>query len=172
MALEINGKEQSRQSGFTGWFRMLFVTLSCAFILLWAVFGIWTYLNPTSSSYTIKTNRVRDDLILSGKDGAYFVTLPMQQIQLVESTNPVRLLEVQIAFAVEFTSDKNEIATKLPLIQDTLISYLRTATLNELQETSRLFYIKEAILERMNNLLFPTQIKDVLFQKIVVKEVL
>lgn len=172
MALEINDKEQSRQSGFTGWFGMAFATLVGAFILLCAVFGIWTYLNPPTSSYTIKSNHVNSDLILSGKDGAYFVSLPMQQIQLVESTTPVRLLEVQIAFAVEFSADKNEIAAKLPLIQDTLISYLRTATLNELQETSRLFYIKEAILERMNNMLFPTQIKDVLFQKIVVKEVL
>ena len=94
----------------------------------------------------------------------------MQQIQLTESISPLRTLEVQIAFALKFASDKEQIVSKLPFIQDILISYLRTMTLNELQETGRLFYIKEAILERMNNLLFPVQIQDVLFQKIVVKE--
>ena len=170
MTVEANEKVFSKKSAFSDWFRLFLGVITSVVILFWAVFGLWSYFTVEPVSYTIKPKQTSDNLIMSGKDGAYFVSLPLQQIQLVESISPLRTLEVQIAFAVQFTTDKNQIQDKLPQIQDTLISYLRTTSLNELQETSRLFYIKEALLERMNNLLFPTQIQDVLFQKIVVKE--
>ena len=170
MVIETKEKNVSKQSVFAGWIRLFFISIMTSICLLWAVFGIWSYLNPPQISSPIATNSRTDKLILSGRDGAYFLTIPMQQIQLTESISPLRTLEVQIAFALKFASDKEQIESKLPFIQDILISYLRTMTLNELQETGRLFYIKEAILERMNNLLFPVQIQDVLFQKIVVKE--
>ena len=115
--------------------------------------------------------QVSETLVLQGANDAYFATLPTQQIQLIETTSPLRILEVQIALALNFSSDKEMIEAKLPLIQDAIISHLRTVTLEQLQDAGRLFYTKEALLEQMNVLLFPVQIKDVLFQKFVLKEV-
>ena len=153
------------------WLFVLFITCICAFSLFWAVFGIWSYLYPTDINYTVSTSKnSSEELSLYGKDGKFFISLPVQQIQLAEAVLPYHLLEIQIAFAVKQSSDKSEILSKLPVIQDALISNFRTLTFEELQENGRLFYLKESLLEQMNNLLYPVQIQDVLFQKIVVKE--
>lgn len=153
------------------WFVAFFIACVCAFTLFWTVFGIWSYLYPSNVSYSLSTpKQSKEELTLYGKDGTFFVSLPIQQIQLAEATLPFHTLEIQIAFTIKQSSDKAEILSKLPLIQDALISNLRTLTLEQLQENGRLFYLKESLLEQLNNLLYPTQIQDILFQKIVVRE--
>ncbi|MBO5997786.1 MAG: flagellar basal body-associated FliL family protein [Alphaproteobacteria bacterium] len=152
------------------WLAVFFVTCICAFALFWAVFGVWSYLYPSNVTYTFRPQRRSEQVSLSGKDGAFFVGLPIQHIQLAESTTPYHTLEIQIAFSVKQASDKEEILSKLPVIQDALITNLRTLSVEQLQENGRLFYLKESLLAQMNNLLYPVKIQDVLFQKIVVRE--
>ena len=153
------------------WVTVLFFTCICAFSLFWTVFGIWSYLYPSDVTYAVNpANKPSEELSLYGKDGKFFVSLPIQQVQLTEAVLPYHILEIQVAFAVKQSSDKSEILSKLPVIQDALISNIRTLTFEQLQENGRLFYLKESLLEQMNSLLYPVQIQDILFQKIVVKE--
>ncbi len=162
--------ENEKGSAFTWAVSFLFALVG-AVVLAWSVFGIWTYLMPEPTSYTFKPAALNQNAVtLSGKDGIYYISLPLQQIQLIESISPLRTLEVQIALQTQYPNLKSEVVAKLPVIQDALITYLRATTMRELQESGRLFYIKEALLERINDILFPSQIQDVAFQKIVVKE--
>ena len=168
--LEVEDKNISKKNGFWWWSGVFCVAILFSFGLFLSAFGFVTFFNPDN----ILSNPQQpssETLLLQGTNGAYFITLPTQQIQLIETTSPLRILEVQIAVGLSFPSDKEQIEAKLPLIQDAVISHLRTMTLEQLQETGRLFYTKEALLEQMNILLFPTQIKDVLFQKFILKEV-
>lgn len=152
-------------------FAVLFIVCVSAFALFWAVFGIWSYMYPSDVTYTFQPpKKSNEEVSLFGKDNAFFVSLPSQQIQLTEAVLPYHTLEIQIAFSVERPSDKTEILSKLPVIQDALISNFRTLTLEQIQENGRLFYLKESLLGQMNNLLYPVQIRDILFQKIVVRE--
>lgn len=154
------------------WVKLFFGAVLGSVAIFWGAFGIASYLNAEKIPYILRPQiQTGDGITLTGKDGRYFVSLPEQQIQLIESITPVRSLDVQIALVVSTGADKAQISLMLPAIQDTLITYLRTLNLEELQEVGRLFYLKQALLERFNALLFPTKIQDVLFQKIVVKEV-
>ena len=169
---ELEDKNISRKNGFWWWSGVFCVAVFLSFTLFLSAFGFVSFFNPDKNpaSY-LNAQKISESLLLQGTDGVYFITLPTQQIQLIETTAPLRILEVQVAFALDFPSDKEQIEAKLPLIQDALITYLRTMTLEQLQENGRLFYTKESLLEQMNSLLFPVKIKDVLFQKFVLKEV-
>ena len=152
-------------------FAVLFIVCVSAFALFWAVFGIWSYMYPSDVSYNFQLpKKSSEEISLFGKGNTFFVSLPAQQIQLAEAVLPYHTLDIQIAFAIERPSDKSEILSRLPVIQDALISNFRTLTLEQLQENGRLFYLKESLLGQVNNLLYPVQIRDVLFQKIVVRE--
>ena len=169
---EVEDKNISKRNGFWWWSGIFCVAILFSFGLFLSVFGFISFFNPDNTqSNSLLAKHLSAPVVLQGTNGAYFVTLPTQQIQLIETISPLRILEVQMAFSLNFSSDKEMIEAKLPLIQDALISYLRTMTLEQLQDAGRLFYTKEALLEQMNVLLFPVQIKDVLFQKFILKEV-
>jgi len=169
---EVEDKNISKKNGFWWWSGVFCISILFSFGLFLSVFGFISFFNPDNRlSDSLLVKQVSETLVLQGANDAYFATLPTQQIQLIETTSPLRILEVQIALALNFSSDKEMIEAKLPLIQDAIISHLRTVTLEQLQDAGRLFYTKEALLEQMNVLLFPVQIKDVLFQKFVLKEV-
>ena len=152
------------------WFVLFLLAIACSFCLFLCISNNVLYLQNNEIPVLDRNNDSHDTVALIGKDDSYFAVLPIQQIQLTESIAPIRILEVQIAFSLKLSTDIQKVSAKLPLIQDLLISYFRTLTLDELQEIGRLFYLKEAILEQVNSALFPFQVQDIFFQKIVVKE--
>lgn len=64
--------------------------------------------------------------------------------------------------------DVKVIQGKLPLIRDAFQVFLQQMRASDLSYSSGTFKLKEELLNRANKILYPTQIKEVLFKEIVI----
>jgi len=58
--------------------------------------------------------------------------------------------------------------TKMQIIKDTLITFLRSLRSTDFNSSSSAIYLKEEISKRINKITAPVVIKEVLFQEITV----
>ena len=115
---EVKDINISKKNGFWWWSGIFSIALLFSFGLFWSVFGFISFFTQDNKlSHSLLVKKLSEPLVVQGANGVYFATLPTQQIQLIETTSPLRILEVQIAFNLNFPSDKELIEAKLPLIQ-------------------------------------------------------
>ncbi len=150
------------KSGF-GWKALLILLLFGALAWMYLV-----YFPKTSLSLPSFQNQPESGLTLTGQDGLYFVELPPMKINLKPNEAHYTFIETGIALELSKASDKREISAVLPRIQDAVNTYLREMTPAELQESGSLYRVKEALLERINFLIAPAHINDVLFKELFV----
>ncbi len=112
----------------------------------------------------------KEEAKLIGKDGLYFLELPNFQVNLNDSRQNFSILRTSLALEMERATDKKDIMAVMPRIQDSIITYLREVRPEELQETGGLYRLKEALLERINFLIAPAHINDVLFKEMFVQQ--
>ncbi len=140
-------------------------------LLITAVFGslLLTYVvffQPSAIPLSSFRQDEENGLTLTGKDGLYFVELPRMKIN-VQSDNHT-FIETRIALELSQASAKRDIQAVLPRITDAVNGYLREMSLSELQESGSLYKVKEALLERINFLIAPAHITDVLFKELFI----
>lgn len=77
----------------------------------------------------------------------------------------------KIKIALELTSpeDTPKVERLLPRIIDSMQFYLREMRMEELQGSMGTYRLKEELIERMNKILAPVKIKDVLFKDILIQ---
>ncbi len=161
--IEINKSEQ--QITFLGylWRTLLTLALLLALVLTYLMF--FPKSKITLPSFEDKTEQ---NLPLTGQDGLYFVELPSMKINLKPGESNYTYIEISIALELSKASDKKDISALLPRIQDAINIYLREVSSSELQESGSLYRMKEALLERINFLIAPAHINDVLFKELFV----
>lgn len=142
-------------------------------ILLLCGISVWAYLvyfPPSTLSLPSFQNQAESELTLTGQDGLYFVELPSMKINLKPNEAHYTFIDAGIVLELSKASDKRDISAVLPRIQDAIHTYLRELTPAELQESGSLYRIKEALLERINFLIAPAHINDVLFKELFVEQ--
>lgn len=62
-----------------------------------------------------------------------------------------------------------EIEAKMPLILDSFQVYLRELRVDDLQGSAAIFRLREELLLRVNKVVYPTKVNDILFKEILVQ---
>ncbi len=161
-------KEQ-RENGPKYWF------WKCMIVVIFIELGIFIYsFSMSQNSFTpfvpIRENP-ENNLVVTGKDGLYFLELPTFKTTLKDANNRFVFLNTTISLELSKLSDKKEIVSILPRIQDTFHLYLSEITIEEIQKSGNLFRIKEALLERINFLIAPSHVNDVLFKSMLIEQI-
>ncbi len=140
---------------------VLIIAIICSLVLIYAVF----FPKDKIPSFQEKEN---NSLILTGQDGLYFIELPKLKINLKSNKENFSFIETSIALELAKPSYKSTISALLPRILDAINTYLREMSIADLHESGSLYQIKEALLERINFLIAPAHINDILFKELFV----
>ncbi len=81
-----------------------------------------------------------------------------------EQQRPV-FLSIRVSFELQLDNDRDEIAKVIPIILDSTQSYLRSIRPSELNGTQGIYRVREEMIFRINRIIAPVVINDVLFKE-------
>ena len=110
-----------------------------------------------------------ETLPISEYNGSYITTLPSFEVNL--TSNKDKILKTTIALEFSKMSDLNSINSSLPKIQDVVITYLRLLSVDEILQTGGLFLLKQTLQQRINHILKPIHISDILLRNVMLEEI-
>ncbi len=83
------------------------------------------------------------------------------------SIGPTReYLKIDMTLRVGNEKESQAIIEKMPLIKDALIVFLRSLRSSDFNSSSSTIYLREEITKRINKIVAPVSVKEVLFQEI------
>lgn len=101
------------------------------------------------------------------EQNAYFDLDPMV-VALSPSSSKREYLRLDLTLQVASEEESKIIMEKVPMIKDSLIVFLRSLRATDFNSSSSTIYLKEEITKRINKIIAPIAVKEVLFQEITV----
>ena len=78
---------------------------------------------------------------------------------------------LKMSITLEIVGEKNvaEVKEKVPVIRDSFQVYLRELRADDLQGSSGIYRLREGLLLRVNKIVYPIKINDILFREILIQ---
>lgn len=118
---------------------------------------------PTSISNLNQINTTE----LTNFNKAIFYDLDELIVNLNKANNHTNFLKIAVTFQLRKKEDSIKIENHLPLIKDAFQIYLRELKIEDLQGSAGVLLLKQDLLLRVNQILYPTIIDDVLFRDLL-----
>ena len=151
--------------------KKILLLLMPVFFVIGSVVGIYfsgmadSFLaSPYAEGVEVKEGRENERM------SAFFFDVPEILVNL--STTPGQkpvYFKIKVALEMNSASDVDKARKLLPRIIDSLQFYLREMRLEELQGSAGTYRLKEEILGRLNRILDPVKVNDVLFKEILIQ---
>jgi flagellar basal body-associated protein FliL len=98
-----------------------------------------------------------------------YLDLDQITVGLLPSSNTQEYLRIRITLKLATEQEHATVLTKVPVIKDALITFLRSLRSSDFNKSGSTVYLREEIIKRINKITAPVAIKEVLFQEITVK---
>lgn len=108
-----------------------------------------------------------------GKDGEYddsaFIAIPTILVNLNTEDGAPRYLRLTVQLELEDPSEKADVEAVIPRVIDQFQTYLRELRVRDLRGSAGIYRLQMELLWRVNRAADPVEIKDVLFQEILIQ---
>lgn len=102
-------------------------------------------------------------------DGPIYYNLDEFIVNLNSLGGQASFLKISITLELVGEESVTKVETKLPVIKDTFQVYLRELRADDLQGSAGIFRLRQELLLRLNKLMYPVKINDILFRSILVQ---
>lgn len=99
---------------------------------------------------------------------AYFVSIPNMMVNLNGPENQPRYLRLSVQLELSSASDQVAVEAVMPRVIDQFQTYLRELRVKDLRGSKGLYRLQIELLNRVNAAAYPIEVKDVLFQEILI----
>ena len=113
--------------------------------------------------------------LLGGKEdklgiNLFFVTVPPLQVNFNSKSGDTAYLKLALSFEVRGgAKDVSELEEKMPRIVSSYETFLRQLREEDLNGSAGIYRLKEDLLRRVNNIVTPTMVTDILFNQIIIQ---
>lgn len=142
----------------------ILVTLVC---ISGGLFYFFKYKSQSNSGSSI--NSPIQEGADHGSDQAIFYNLDEFVVNLNKVNNQNNFLKVALTFQFKGQENTAKIEDKLPIIKDAFQIYLRELKAGDIQGSAGIFLLKQELLLRVNKILYPIKIEDVLFRDLLIQ---
>lgn len=97
-----------------------------------------------------------------------FLELEPMLVNLDTAGGKPKYLKLTISLEVDKQTSLEELTTKMPRIIDQFQTYLRQLRLEDLNGSAGMFRLKEELLIKVNDAVYPTRVNDVLFKEMLI----
>lgn len=98
-----------------------------------------------------------------------FLEVPPMVVNLNTEDGSPRFLRLTVQLELEDADDKEAVAAILPRVIDQFQTYLRELRVQDLRGSAGIYRLQMELLWRVNQAAAPAQIKDILFQEILIQ---
>jgi len=104
-----------------------------------------------------------------GAEGNAFVAIPPMLVNLNTEDGTPRFLRLTVQLELENSDDHDAVLAVLPRVIDQFQTYLRELRVKDLRGSAGIYRLQVELLWRVNQAVEPIEIKDVLFQEILIQ---
>lgn len=108
----------------------------------------------------------KDDMSTSG---AYFLEIPNMLVNLSTTDGSARYLRLSVQLELNSEADKKAAQAVLPRVVDQFQTYLRELRVKDLRGSAGIYRLQTELVARVNAAAYPVEVKDVLFQEILIQ---
>lgn len=105
----------------------------------------------------------------AGIAGAYFLQIPNMLVNLASSDGQPRYLRLSVQLELESEEDLHAVEAVMPRVVDQFQTYLRELRVKDLRGSAGMYRLQMELLARVNAAAYPVEVKDVLFQEILIQ---
>jgi flagellar FliL protein len=98
-----------------------------------------------------------------------FIDLKDFIVNLNSSGNQSSFLKMSVSLEVGNLEDEKIVKANMPKIRDSFQLYLRQLRPDDLRGSAGLFRLREELLLRINKIMYPASIKDILFNELIIQ---
>lgn len=89
-------------------------------------------------------------------------------VNLSNSSLKNYFLKIDLSISLANSNDEKVVINQLPVIKDSFQIFLRQLRVEDINGSGGAFYIKTELLKRLNKILYPTKVEDVLIKEIII----
>ncbi len=104
-----------------------------------------------------------------GSTGPVFLEIPDIIVNLSSSDSQPRYLRLKVQLEFESDADKAAVEAVMPRVVDQFQTYLRELRVRDLRGSAGIYRLQMELLSRVNAAAYPVQVRDVLFQEILIQ---
>ena len=108
------------------------------------------------------------DLVETEPTELLFLELESMLVNLDTAGGKPKYLKITIALEVDRQESLDDLNKKMPRIIDQFQTYLRQLRIEDLNGSAGMFRLKEELLIKVNDAVYPTRVNDVLFKEMLV----
>jgi len=101
--------------------------------------------------------------------GVYYERVPQFRVNLNTGGRQARYLIMTVALELESSKDVSTVDINIPRINDNFQTYLRDLRTSDLEGSVGLYRLKEELMVRINNIIAPAKVKDILFREFIIQ---
>lgn len=103
-----------------------------------------------------------------GDAAGFFVQIPNMLVNLTSEGQP-RYLRLSVQLELASAEDQAAVEGVMPRVVDQFQTYLRELRVKDLRGSAGIYRLQIELLSRVNAAAYPTEVKDVLFQEILIQ---
>ncbi len=104
-----------------------------------------------------------------GAAGAVFLEMPSMIVNLNSPDGQQRLLRLRVQLELKSQADMVAVEAVMPRVVDQFQTYLRELRVKDLRGSAGIYRLQIELLARVNAAAYPVEVKDVLFQEILIQ---
>jgi flagellar FliL protein len=101
--------------------------------------------------------------------GAFFLEIPNMLVNLSSTDGQARYLRLSVQLEFNSQEDKSAVQAVMPRVVDQFQTYLRELRVKDLRGSAGMYRLQTELLSRVNAAAYPVEVKDVLFQEILIQ---
>jgi flagellar FliL protein len=101
--------------------------------------------------------------------GTAFLEIPNMLVNLSGPDEQPRYLRLKVQLELENQTDLAAVQAVMPRVVDQFQTYLRELRIKDLRGSAGIYRLQMELLSRVNAAAYPTEVKDVLFQEILIQ---
>lgn len=159
------GLQQKKLSG-----KKIIMIVVPVLLLLLGGGGAYFFMSGDSSDEMLDENG--DPLVAEDGTGEpaelLFYDIEPMLVNLTTAGGQASYLKLSVTLEVDQQSSIEDLQTNLPRIVDNFQVYLRELRLEDINGSAGMFRLKEELLIRVNETIYPTRVNDVLFKEMLI----
>lgn len=98
-----------------------------------------------------------------------FLAVPLSPVNINDTGGQTRYLRLSVQLELANPADKASVEAVMPRVVDQFQTYLRELSVRDLRGSAGIYRLQMELLARVNAAAYPIEVKDVLFQEILIQ---
>ncbi len=173
-----DGEDEGSGGGGDSKKLILFIVLP-VLILLGVLGGLFMagvfdpFLKSEPKEEKVEEEHVEEEHVEEGhgdeKGGSPFIEIPTMIVNLNTDDGEPRYLRLTVQLELKRASDASKVEAVIPRVVDQFQTYLRELRVRDLRGSAGIYRLQMELLWRVNQAAAPVEVKDVLFQEILIQ---